>query len=223
MPMKRISHRFLLIISVLAASLSVVSGLSLASNTGRQDANVEAVMLLEAYYNKISGLSAKIRQKNTLRSVGKTQRFEGTLYIKKPGKLRLDYTNDQTIVIDGGVAWLYSKKSEQAIKRTFKDFAHANIPVAFLLGAASVATDFHISGHDPANPLMLELVPKGHGAAIKKIKLSLDEAGRIKLMTIFDRSGNITEIEFHEIKDNPELPDRLFHFLVPPGTEIIDQ
>jgi outer membrane lipoprotein-sorting protein len=79
-----------------------------------------------------------------VKSVGKTQKFEGTLWINKPGKLRLEYTNGQLILIDGKAALLYSRKSEQVIKKTFTDFEQMNIPVAFLLGAAHIRDDFEV-------------------------------------------------------------------------------
>jgi outer membrane lipoprotein-sorting protein len=75
-------------------------------------------------------------QKNHLKSLDKTQTFEAVLWIKKPGRLRLDYTNGQIILVDGKQALIYSKKSEQVIKKTFTDFEHMNIPVVFLLGQA---------------------------------------------------------------------------------------
>jgi outer membrane lipoprotein-sorting protein len=50
-----------------------------------------------------------------------------------------------------------------------------------------------------------------------------DESGRITQLTIFDKTGNTTEILFTDIQENVKIEDKLFHFSVPRGTEIIEQ
>jgi outer membrane lipoprotein carrier protein len=183
----------------------------------------EAVLAVEKHYRDLTDLTAKVSQKNVLKAVERTQKFDGTLWIKKPGKLRLEYTNGQLILIDGKAALFYSKRSEQVIKRTFTDFAHMNIPVAFLLGAAHIRDDFDVRGPDPKTPRVLDLLPKKAGAAMKKLRIHADDAGRITEMTIFDKSGNTTEIVFNDVKEGTGVEDKLFEFKAPKGTEIIEQ
>ncbi len=183
----------------------------------------ELVHAIERHYSGISDLTAKVVQKNFLKSVGKTQKFEGDLAIKKPGKLRLEYTNGQIIVIDGKEVWFYSKKNAQAIKRTFQDFEQANIPVAFLLGAGTIGRDFDVTRLEAGDGAVLELVPKKRGAAMTKLRIIADEEGRITRMIIFDRSGNTSDVLFAGVKENIGVDDSLFRFKVPKGTEIIEQ
>jgi outer membrane lipoprotein carrier protein len=182
----------------------------------------EVVTTVENHYSEMKDLSSKVVQKNMLKSIGKTQTFEGTLLIKKPGKLRLDYTNGQVILVDGKAALFYSKKSEQMIKKTFTDVEHMNIPVAFLLGAAHIRDDFDVLQPDPKAPRTLELLPKKPGAAMKKLSIETDDAGRIVVLVIFDKSGNTTDILFSEIVEGVGLTDKQFAFTTPKGTEIIE-
>ena len=203
--------------SVFILFFSVISAPSVAKEA--QPA-ADPAAVVEQHYGSITDITAKVVQKNRLVTIGKTQTFEGTLWIRKPGRLRLDYTNGQRIVIDGTAAWFYSKKSEQAFKRTFTDFEQANIPVAFLLGAASIRDDFSVESSGPAS---LDLVPKKPGASMKRLVLDIDPSGRITAMTIHDKSGNSTEITFSEIKEDTGLGDDLFKFAPPKGTEIIEQ
>lgn len=183
----------------------------------------ETVQSVEKYYGRIADLTAGVKQKNILKSLGKTQTFEATLYIKKPGRLRLNYTNGQIILVDGKAALFYSRKSGQVVKRTFADIAQMNIPVAFLLGAANIRDDFEVSRPDAGDPRVLELVPGKPGAAMKRIRLVADAAGRVTALTIFDKSGNTTELSFSEIREGVGLEDGLFVFKPPKGTEIIEQ
>ena len=184
----------------------------------------DTVTVVEAHYQKLVDLTAKVIQKNFLKSVDKTQTFDGSLFIKKPGKLRLEYTNGQTIVIDGKEAWFYSRKSAQAVRRTFKDFEQANIPVAFLLGAAHIRDDFDVvERKEPAIHNTFDLTPRKKGAAMKKLRLVCDDAGFITGLIIYDKSGNTSSITFSDVKENAGLDDAQFRFKVPKGTEVIEQ
>ncbi len=192
------------------------------NNAGAQSIQ-DVVSAVENHYRDIVDLTAAVVQKNHLKAIGKTQTFEGTLWIKKPGKLRLDYTNGQVLLIDGRNALFYSKKSAQLIKKAFTGIQEMNIPVAFLLGAAHIRDDFDVLQPDSKAPRSLELLPKKQGAAMRKLTLRTDDAGRITGLTIFDKSGNVTEIAFSGIREGTGVEDRLFEFKAPKGTEIIEQ
>ena len=183
----------------------------------------ELVHAIERHYSGLTDLTAKVVQKNFLKSVGKTQKFEGNLSIKKPGKLRLEYTNGQIIVIDGKEVWFYSRTNAQAIRRTFEDFEQANIPVAFLLGAGTIGRDFDVTRLEAGDGAVLELVPKKRGAAMTKLRIIADDDGRIIRMIIFDRSGNTSDVLFAGVKENTGVDEGQFRFKVPKGTEIIEQ
>jgi outer membrane lipoprotein carrier protein len=183
----------------------------------------EVVSLVENHYGDVQSLTAKVLQKNFLKAVGKTQTFEGVLWMRKPGKLRIDYANGQVIMVDGKTVLFYSKKSDQVIRKTFTDVQQMNIPVAFLLGAAHMRDDFDVLQPEPKSPLSLELLPKKSGAPMKKLDLVTDETGRISNITIFDKSGNTTEIIFSDAEEGASVDEKLFSFKAPKGTEIIEQ
>jgi outer membrane lipoprotein carrier protein len=213
-----ICRRFRLI----AVALVLLFSLSAASKQAHAQTAQDVVASVENHYRALADLTAKVTQKNVLKSIGKTQKYEGTLLIKKPGKLRLEYSNGQLILIDGKAALLYSKKNEQVIKKTFTDFEHMNIPVAFLLGAAHIRDDFDVQQADPKTPRELELLPRKPGAAMTKMRLRVDDAGRITDLMIFDRSGNTTTITFADIREGTGVDDQRFIFKAPKGTEIIE-
>lgn len=206
-----------------SALLRVSSGQASAVESPAAPSKDEVAQSIESHYRDLRDLTARVVQKNNLKTLGKTQTFEGTLFIKKPGRLRLEYTNGQTIVLDGKTVWIYSKKSQQAIKRTFTDIEQANVPVAFLLGASELRSDFDVVRPEEAAPRMIELLPKKPGAAMKKLRLRSEESGRITAMTIFDKSGNTTEITFADVTEGAGVEDKLFEIKVPKGTEIIEQ
>ncbi len=208
---------------ILAAALIISFLAPTAGNNARAQSVQDVVAGVENHYRDLADLTAIVVQKNHLKAVGKTQTFEGALWIKKPGKLRIDYTNGQVLLVDGKEALFYSKKSAQLIKKAFTGIREMNIPVAFLLGAAHIRDDFDVLQPDPKSPRSLELLPKKEGAAMRKLTVRTDAAGRITGLTIFDRSGNITEIAFSDIKEGTGIEDRLFEFKPPKGTEVIEQ
>ncbi len=183
----------------------------------------DVVARVESHYGEVQNLTATVKQKNFLKAIGRSQTFEGTLWIRKPGRLRIDYTNGQVILVDGKTASFYSKKSEQLIRKTFTDVQQMNIPVAFLLGAAHIRDDFGVLQPDPKSPRSLELLPKKPGAAMKKLILVTDETGRATNITIFDKSGNTTEIVLTNERESAAISDKTFTFKAPKGTEIIEE
>ena len=196
---------------------------SVSETPGYAQTVQEVVASVENHYRDLVDLTAQVVQKNNLLSIGRTQKFEGSLFIKKPGRLRLEYTNGQLILIDAKAVMFYSKKSQQAVKRTFSDIKQMNIPVAFLLGAAHIRDDFEVLQPDPKTPRALELAPKKTAAAMKKLSMNVDETGRITKLVIFDRSGNTTELAFTDIHEGIGLEDQRFIFQEPKGTEVIEQ
>jgi outer membrane lipoprotein carrier protein len=205
-----------------AVALILLCTVCAAINQAHAQTAQDIVASVENHYRDLADLTAKVMQKNVLKSIGKTQKYDGTLFIKKPGKLRLEYSNGQLILIDGKAVLLYSKKNEQVIKKTFTDFEHMNIPVAFLLGAAHIRDDFDVQQADPKTPRELELLPRKPGAAMKKMRLRVDDAGRIMELMIFDRSGNTTTMTFTDIREGTGVDDQRFIFKAPKGTEIIE-
>ncbi len=209
---------------LVAASLTAARAGTTAENERSQPTKDQVLASVEDHYSRLTDLTAKVVQQNYLKSVDKRQRFEGTLTIKKPGRLRLAYTDGQLVVIDHREIWIYSRANAQAIRRTFRDFEQANIPVAFLLGAGSIRKDFEVTLVPADIPVsVLDLVPRKRGAAMKKLRLLVDNSGSITRMIIFDRSGNMTDILFAGVKENTGVPDSLFRFKAPKGTEIIEQ
>ena len=60
----------------------------------------------------LSSLSCSFRRVQDWKEMGRSQRIEGTLKLRKPGRLRVEYPA-QTIVTDGKTSWTYSPKNNQ--------------------------------------------------------------------------------------------------------------
>jgi outer membrane lipoprotein-sorting protein len=66
-------------------------------------------------------------------------------------------------------------------------------------------------------------MPRKPGAAMTKLELDAEGNGRITSLVIYDKSGNITGIQFSDIREDIGLDDKAFVFKIPKGTEVIEQ
>ena len=92
---------------------------------------------LQSKYNKISTLSADFTQVHTSRDQ-RERRENGNLLLKKPGRMKWDYTTpeEKHFISDG--KWLYEYvPADKAVTRSsLKETGDMRAPFAFLLGQA---------------------------------------------------------------------------------------
>ena len=70
----------------------------------------------------------------------------------------------------------------------------------------------------------LRLVPKGDHVALTEVTLTLRAPEfSIEGAELLDEMGNRTRYTFSSVRRNRGLPDGLFAFEPPPGTEVVDE
>jgi outer membrane lipoprotein-sorting protein len=67
----------------------------------------------------------------------------------------------------------------------------------------------------------LRLTPRKPEPEIERVFVDLDAADRVRGIQVEDAQGDRSRFEFDDIRENVDLPDRLFRFQVPPGVEVI--
>ena len=89
-----------------------------APATGRAQELDQVVAGVEATYGKITDLRAEFSQVAHNKSLGQDIKAEGTVYLKKGGKMRWDYKSPspQQIVSDGTSLWVYTPELNQVNK-----------------------------------------------------------------------------------------------------------
>src|SRR5262249_14791349 len=75
----------------------------------------DAIQRLETTYRGIRDLKASFEQAAFNKTLNQTLNAKGTLYLKKPGKLRWEYAapTPQEIVSDGKRLWVYTPQLKQ--------------------------------------------------------------------------------------------------------------
>ncbi|MGB9735126.1 MAG: outer membrane lipoprotein chaperone LolA [bacterium] len=210
----------------------LIAGLVIINTSVKADMSAKAVAeKVQSLYDKTSTLEADFVQIATMKSLSISEQDNGVVYMKKDGKIRWDYKSPkkQLIVSDGRTIWFYMPSDNQVIIGSFEKSFKYKPTQTFLTGMGRILEDFNVKFGNAkefaASPdeYILELIPKNRtDEAPAKILLAVNKKDFLIMRSaIVDKFGNITEIDFKNIKLNTTLPDKLFTFTPPKDVEII--
>src|SRR2546426_7810825 len=179
-------------------------------------------------YNHTATLQAEFTE--LYRGAGMERRESGTLWLKKPGKMRWEYRSprEKLFVSDGKNAWFYLPGDRQVRKAPVRKLDDLRSPLRLLLGKTRLEKELHgLSAAPDVAPLnegdmVLRGVPKTMADWINQVLLEITPADQIARIVIEEVDGSITEYRFIEQKENVEVADQRFRFVPPPGTEMVE-
>lgn len=202
--------------------LALLALLALAPSARAEPAaDAAALARLEKGLANLESVRAEFTQDLLARDGTSTEHAVGTLYLKKPGRFRWDYSSPkQLIVCDGTSLWLYDPELEQATVRRVRETL-SQTPAMLLSGEARVRDGFLVrDGGRAAGLDWIVLTPKANDTDFREIRLGF--AGEIlKRMEFADKLNQRTAIELKRLERNVVLPDALFRFVAPPGVDVI--
>lgn len=183
---------------------------------------------VDAHYNHLRSLEAAFTE--FYRGSGMDRTESGTLWLKKPGKMRWEYRSprEKLFVSDGKDAWFYVPEDRQARKTAAKKLDDIRSPLAFLLGKTKLEKELHGLSLAPdvaplgADDVVLRGVPTAMADQVGEIVLEVTPANRIVRMVIQGVDGATTEYRFSDQKEDVAIADGQFAFKAPAGTEILD-
>ena len=193
---------------------------------GARSQDVKAVAAaVDAHYNHLRSLQAEFAE--VYRGAGMERTESGTLWLKKPGKMRWEYRSprEKLFVSDGRDAWFYVPGDRQARKTQAKKLEDVRSPLAFLLGKAKLEKELRGLSLAPdvtpstAGDVVLRGVPQGMEDRVNEILLELTPDHRIARIVIQEADGSATEYRFQEMKEDVAIADERFRFVPPAGTE----
>jgi outer membrane lipoprotein carrier protein len=179
-------------------------------------------------YNSIGSLEAKFTE--VYRGGGMSRTESGTMYLKKPGKMRWDYSvpREKVFVTDGKNAWFYVPGEKQARRASVKDLDDLRSPLRYLLGKTKLEKEFEGLSLAPdvtpsvAGNTVLRGVPKSMADRVSQVQLEITPEYRIARIYIEELDGSSTEFRFSDQKDNVALADQRFKFSPPAGVEVME-
>lgn len=201
--------------------------LSVGAAAGSADVKTLAAAV-DAHYNHLRSLEAQFTE--TYRGSGMDRSESGTLWLKKPGKMRWEYRSpkEKLFVSNGKDAWFYVPDDRQARKEAAKKLEDIRSPLAFLLGKTKLEKELQGLSAAPdvapaqAGNTVLRGVPKAFADRISEIVLEITPDSRIVRLIMQQVNGASTEYRFTDQKEDLAIVDNRFDFRAPAGTEVVE-
>ena len=183
---------------------------------------------VDAHYNHLRSLQSDFTEIN--RGDGAERVETGTLWLKKPRKMRWEYRSpkEKLFVSDGQAVWFYLPAERQLRKTALRKLDDLRSPLAFLLGTTKLENELQglskvvdQSPLDPGNTL-LRGVPQAMTGQVSEVQLEITPSDQIVRIVLMEADGATTEFRFAGWKENLELNDSRFQFTPPPGVETVE-
>jgi outer membrane lipoprotein carrier protein len=152
----------------------------------------------------------------------------GTLLVKKPGKMRWEYTTPEKklFVSDGHKIYSYIPLDKQVIIGTMPRDEQAPTPALFLTGKGDITRDFNAVfdkvADAPTGAIALKLTPKRREPEYESLTLVVDPKTLILQMLItVDSQGGRSAFTFSNLKENVGLADNHFVFKMPRNVDVM--
>ena len=183
---------------------------------------------VDAHYNHLRSLQAEFTELYQGSGIERTE--SGTLWLKKPGKMRWEYRSprEKLFVSDGKAAWFYVPGDRQARKTEAKKLEDLRSPLAFLLGKTKLEKELRGLSPAPdvtpmnAGDVVLRGVPAAMADRVSEIVLEVTPDHQIVRIIIREVDGSETEYRFVDQKEDIPMMDARFQFQPPPGTETVE-
>ncbi len=179
-------------------------------------------------YNHLQTLQTDFTE--IYRGAGMERTESGTLWLKKPGKMRWQYRSprEKLFVSDGKQAWFYVPGEPQLRRTPVRQLDDLRSPLAFLLGKTKLEKELSGLSFAPditplkAENVVLRGVPSAMADQLSQVLLEITPDSWIDRIILEGTDGSSTEFRFHGQREDGKIDDQSFRFSVPPGVEVID-
>lgn len=152
----------------------------------------------------------------------------GRLLVKKPGKMRWEYTapEKKVFVSDGRKIYSYIPQDKQVVVSTMPADEQAPTPALFLTGKGNLVRDFDVAidtvSDAPAGTTALKLMPKRREPDYESLTLVVDTATlALRMLITVDAQGGRSAFTFANLKENVGLADNQFIFQMPRNVDVV--
>jgi outer membrane lipoprotein carrier protein len=200
---------------------------------GRAEDIRQLARAVDEHYNHLRSLQSDFTE--IYRGDGPERVESGTLWLKKPRKMRWEYRSpeEKLFVSDGQVVWFYQPAERQLRKTSLRKLDDWRSPLAFLLGKTKLENELQgLSKAVDQSPLgagntVLRGVPRAVvqqnlAGRVSEVQLEVTASDQIVRIVLLDADGGSTEFRFAGWKENVEVSDSRFQFTPPPGVETVE-
>lgn len=153
------------------------------------------------------------------------QAESGILYLRKPSRMRWEYTTPQgkLFLSDGKEVYLYTPDDRRAEKSKLKESEDMRAPLAFLLGKLDFAKEFksfEVRQEGPASWIVAQ--PKSASLAYTKVEFLATADGEIHRVLVTGQDQSKLDFTFSDEQLNPAVAASMFVFHAPPGVQVVE-
>lgn len=179
---------------------------------------------VETHYNHAQSLKLDFSETYTV-SRRPTQIERGTLFLRKPGKMRWDYAAPagKVFLSDGKNLLLYTPGNSRLEKSRLKESEDLRAPLAFLLGKLNFWKEFRsFTSRPEGDSIWVSATPNSDQLAYTQVDFLVTPDARIQRVRVTGQDRSILEFTFTNERVNAPVTAAMFTFNPPPGTEIVE-
>jgi outer membrane lipoprotein carrier protein len=179
---------------------------------------------IESRYNRAQSL--KLDFSEAYAGSGRpVQRESGVLFLRKPGRMRWEYSSPagKLYLSDGKEITEYVPEDHQATKSKVRESDDMRAPLAFLLGKLDFNKEFKSfeTNGDPVGTWIIA-APRSDNLIYNKVEFLAGADGQIHRLRVTGQEGSKLAFEFsNEQLGAPVSPD-MFTFRPPPGVRVVE-
>lgn len=182
----------------------------------------QTLKAVEDRYNRANTLQVAFSEEFS--GQGKGRRVEsGTLSLRKPGRMRWDYTSPagKLFLVDGKHVYLYSPGTHRVQRTKVKESGDMHAPLAFLLGKLDFQRDFRKFTHRPEGAdTWIVAEPKSENTPYSQVEFAVTPRYQIRRVRVTGYDRAVLDFSFEQERVNPRLDDRIFQFEMPAGAQL---
>jgi outer membrane lipoprotein carrier protein len=152
----------------------------------------------------------------------------GRLLVKKPGRMRWEYTDPEKklFVSDGRKIYSYIPQDKQVVVGTMPSDDQAPTPALFLTGKGDLTRDFtavfdKVAEAQPGS-IALKLTPKRGEPEYDSLTLVVDpKTLTLQMLITLDAQGGRSAFTFSNLKENVGVADNQFVFKMPRNVDVV--
>ena len=196
------------------------------SHTQQSPSPTELAAALQKKYDLVSTFSADFTHQHEGGPLKRKMVEQGSLQVKKPGRMRWDYKSPdkKLFVSDGSSLYFHDIPNNQVTVSQMPQGDDVSSAALFLLGKGDLVRDFTPSFGTGGGPdtYVLHLVPRREQADYDWLELTVDRKTlQLRGLAAAEKQGGRTTFVFNNFKENVDLADKTFVFRIPPGAEVI--
>jgi len=181
---------------------------------------------IESRYNRAQSLKLDFSETYVGSGPAPGHTESGVLYLRKPGRMRWDYTapDAKLFLSDGKDVYLYTPAERRAEKSRLKESEDMRAPLAFLLGKLDFAKEFTSFETRPEGAdTWISALPRNPNLAYKKVEFLAAADGEIRRVRVTGQDQSKLEFAFSNEQLNAPVAPGLFVFHPPAGVEVHEE